>query len=535
MGAVSTPKTVRAPACDSDGYSAARTIGVGAALLCAAVCMRGLLPWYMFLPLWVVQAEAMCRLFDFGIFGGTRPSVDTEYPAAKDSTYTWEEVALRNGSDAGWLAVDGVVYDVTEFIERHPGGREMISLALGRDATDLFKSYHPFSDKPAKILEKMRIGTISTYEHPVYKKDSGFYKEASAAVAEYFKTTGLNRKDPLNMVLRMAPAYILFALTYYVSFILPNVPLALRFSAAALMGFCQGMPLTGWMHDASHASIGCNERWWWTVGRLSLDYISGSSMISWRYQHVVGHHVYTNVMGCDPDLPVKLDKDPRRLVKEQKWRSVYKYQHIYLLPLYGILGLKSRVQDFTEVFSRRMNGPIRVNPISTQDYLRMICGKAVWAFYRIVVPLAIVATQAVSMGEFWALFMVCEWCTGYWLAFNFQVSHISSEADFYHRDGNGISDGEWALKQIETTVDYGHNSWWAAYLSGALNYQTVHHLFPTVSQYHYPMITPIVMKVAKKYGVEFNVQDNFIGALGGHIQHLKDMGEKGIGAELKLE
>lgn len=57
-------------------------------------------------------------------------------------------------------------------------------------------------------------------------------------------------------------------------------------------------------------------------------------------QHVVGHHVYTNVFGADPDLPMHLEGDPRRLVDRQKNSSVYKYQHIYLPPLYGILGLK---------------------------------------------------------------------------------------------------------------------------------------------------------------------------------------------------
>lgn len=527
--------TVRPPACDSDGYSAARTIGVGAALLCTALCVRGIISWYAFLPLWVAQAELMCRLFDVGILGRTKPS-EASRPASKDGTYTWEEIARRNGSDAGWVAVDGVVYDVTEFIERHPGGKEMISLALGRDATDLFKSYHPFSERPAQVLEKMRIGTVSTYEHPSYKKDSGFYKECCEVVGAYFKDSGIDRKDPVNMFLRMAPAYILFAITYFIAFLLPNVPFAARVVAGCIMGFCQGMPLTGWMHDASHASIGPSEKWWWSIGRFSLDYVSGSSMVSWRYQHVVGHHVYTNVMGCDPDLPVKIDKDPRRLVKEQKWRSIYKYQHIYLLPLYGILGLKSRVQDFTEVFSRRTNGPIRVNPISTQDYLRMLCGKAFWAFYRFVVPFGLVTTPVVTWGQFFALFMASEWCTGYWLAFNFQVSHISSDADFLFKDDDtNTIDAEWAVKQVETTVDYGHDSWWAAYLSGALNYQTVHHLFPTVSQYHYPKITPLVMRVAEKHGVKFNVKKTFADALMGHVQHLKDMGNEGIAAELKLE
>lgn len=57
------------------------------------------------------------------------------------------------------------------------------------------------------------------------------------------------------------------------------------------------------MHDASHGALGGNELWWWSVGRLTLDWISGSSMLAWHNQHIVGHHAYTNIMGADPDLP----------------------------------------------------------------------------------------------------------------------------------------------------------------------------------------------------------------------------------------
>ncbi len=529
---------VRPPARSSDGYSAARTIGLAAALIAGAVCARGLVPVWAFLPLWVAQVETMCRLFDYGVFGATKPAAPKE---GEMQAYTWEEVAARNGPDAGWVAIDGIVYDVTDFIERHPGGKEMILLALGRDATDLFKSYHPFSDKPWEVLKKRKVGTLATYEHPSYKKDSGFYKDAAMAVKQYFDETGLDRKGPLVMFLRMAPAYVVFAVCFYVTFIIRNVALSVRCISAVLLGAAQGMPLTGWMHDASHASIGSSEKWWWSIGRFALDVVSGSSMLSWRNQHVIGHHVYTNVMGADPDLPVKIDSDPRRLVDEQKWRSFYQWQHIYLLPLYGILGLKSRMQDFTEVFSRRMNGPIRVNPISTQDYLRMVAGKAIWAFYRIVVPLTLANTLSAS--QFWTLFMVAEWTTGYWLAFNFQVSHVSEECEFLYSDTGKRSEGkcpndiadEWAVKQVTTTLDYGHGSWWAAYLSGALNYQTVHHLFPTVSQYHYPAITPIVMEVARKHGIKFNVKTTFSEALGAHVGHLREMGRNGIRAELKME
>jgi acyl-lipid (8-3)-desaturase len=85
---------------------------------------------------------------------------------------------------------------------------------------------------------------------------------------------------------------------------------------------------------------------------------------------------------------------------------------------------------------------------------------------------------------------------------------------------------EWAVSQVLTSVDYGHGGYWTRILSGHLNYQTIHHLFPCVSQYHYPAIAPIVREVCKKYKVEFNHIPTFTGAFLAHVQHLKDMGIK---------
>lgn len=523
-------------------YLPARNIVLASAILSTAVCASGWLGWWAFFPLVVLQTECMAALYDCRLLGrvAKNPSPKSMFENA-DGMYTWQEVAQHNTEESAWIAIDGLVYDVTEFIDRHPGGRELILYAVGRDATDLFKSYHPFTALPRKILKKYRIGSLTTFEHPIYRPDSGFYKEACDAVKAYFEETKLNSKGPLAMFFRMFPAYVVFFTTFYTVYCAENIPFALRMALAIVMGMAQGMPLTGWMHDASHAAIGNSESWWWAIGRLSLDYVSGSSMLSWRNQHVLGHHVYTNVMGADPDLPVSLSNDPRRLLTEQAWAKIYQWQHIYLPPLYGILGIKSRTQDFTEVYKNLTNGPIRVNPISAQDYIRLISSKCGWAFYRMVIPW--VFFRALSVSEMVALFFVTEFTTGYWLAFNFQVSHISSEAEFLFADTKKRSDGkcpavfedEWSHSQIKTTIDYGHMDPVATYLSGALNYQTIHHLFPTVSQYHYPQITPIVMKIADKHGLKFTVMGNFVDALSAHLRHLRKLGMEGKAAELKME
>lgn len=506
------------------------------------MCSFRILNWSAFLPLIALQAEFIARLYDLGLVDRVRKTRSPNSLFEKrDGVYTWEQVAMHNTEESAWIAIDARVYDVTDFVHRHPGGKEILLLATGRDATDLFVSYHPFTDLPRKVLDKYCIGTLATFEHPVYKPPSGFYKEAAAAVKHYFEKTGLNSKNPWSMVCRMLPVYMLSIVCYLLIYVSDTLSFPTKLVLAIAAGALQGMPLTGWMHDASHVAIGCTERWWWNVGRFSLDYVSGSSMLSWRNQHVIGHHVYTNVMGADPDLPASLVGDPRRLVWQQAWASVYRYQHLYLPLMYGLLGLKSRMSDLLEIFTQLTNGPIRVNPISVQDYLRMVSSKLLWLFYRLVVPC--VFFKAVDWPQLVALFFVQECTTGYWLAFNFQVSHVSDSAEFLFSDVRKRESGkcparyqyEWAEAQIKTTIDYAHNDAVSTFLSGALNYQTIHHLFPSVSQCHYPAITPIVMKVARKYGYEFTVLDGYRSALKAHLRHLKKLGQEGKPAEFKLD
>jgi cytochrome b involved in lipid metabolism len=45
--------------------------------------------------------------------------------------YTWKEVAKHNSEESCWVALDRKVYDVTGFLEKHPGGKEYLLLAAG--------------------------------------------------------------------------------------------------------------------------------------------------------------------------------------------------------------------------------------------------------------------------------------------------------------------------------------------------------------------------------------------------------------------
>lgn len=52
--------------------------------------------------------------------------------------YTFGEVKKHNKKEDGWVIIYGNIYNITDWIDNHPGGDIIIS-ALGSDATDIFE------------------------------------------------------------------------------------------------------------------------------------------------------------------------------------------------------------------------------------------------------------------------------------------------------------------------------------------------------------------------------------------------------------
>ncbi|NXJ85641.1 CYB5B protein, partial [Trogon melanurus] len=73
-----------------------------------------------------------------------------------------EEVAKRNSSRETWLVIHGSVYDVTRFLEEHPGGEEVLLEQAGRDATESFEDVGHSTDA-REMLKQYYIGEV----HPV--------------------------------------------------------------------------------------------------------------------------------------------------------------------------------------------------------------------------------------------------------------------------------------------------------------------------------------------------------------------------------
>lgn len=83
---------------------------------------------------------------------------ETETPL----TYTSEQVSVHSAEDDCWMIVGDKVYDVTQYIPFHPGGK-MILGGCGKDATELFMTRPtnlntPHPEEAFQKLEDYYIG-----------------------------------------------------------------------------------------------------------------------------------------------------------------------------------------------------------------------------------------------------------------------------------------------------------------------------------------------------------------------------------------
>lgn len=48
---------------------------------------------------------------------------------------------LHNKKNDAWIALQGKVYNMTDYLSYHPGGEKELMRAAGRDGTKLFRKY----------------------------------------------------------------------------------------------------------------------------------------------------------------------------------------------------------------------------------------------------------------------------------------------------------------------------------------------------------------------------------------------------------
>ncbi|XP_009382320.2 cytochrome b5-like [Musa acuminata AAA Group] len=84
---------------------------------------------------------------------------------AGSKIYRFDEVAKHDDAEDCWLIVSGKVYDVSSYMAEHPGGRDVLLSATGKDATVEFDNVG-HSSSVRELMDNYCVGTIDSSTLP---------------------------------------------------------------------------------------------------------------------------------------------------------------------------------------------------------------------------------------------------------------------------------------------------------------------------------------------------------------------------------
>ena len=105
------------------------------------------------------------------------------------NTFTLEEVAKHNTVNDLWTYYKGNVYNLTDWVSKHPGGRVVIK-AGGKDMEKVWKEmgleWHSKNTRVLEILEKYKIGTLDTKQIETFKNEPTVYDNLSKEKISFY-------------------------------------------------------------------------------------------------------------------------------------------------------------------------------------------------------------------------------------------------------------------------------------------------------------------------------------------------------------
>jgi hypothetical protein len=89
------------------------------------------------------------------------PTPSPSVSSTPEAGITRAQVEMRNSKTACWSIIDEKVYDLTRWIDSHPGGPSYIQFICGKDGTNSFKAQHSGRPNPTARLAEFLLGPLA--------------------------------------------------------------------------------------------------------------------------------------------------------------------------------------------------------------------------------------------------------------------------------------------------------------------------------------------------------------------------------------
>jgi len=89
-------------------------------------------------------------------------------------TYSLAEIAAHNSNQSTWVVIHNNIYDVTKFLNEHPGGEEVLLEQAGKDASESFEDVGHSTDA-REMMKRYKIGEVIESERTAVQEKTPQY------------------------------------------------------------------------------------------------------------------------------------------------------------------------------------------------------------------------------------------------------------------------------------------------------------------------------------------------------------------------
>ena len=441
----------------------------------------------------------------------------------------YEELKKHSEYHDAWLSINGVVYDITNFIEKHPFG-DTFRGNLGSECGGLFSSAHTNTNVEALIKNDsfLKINGIEVVgrldvsgdrmhytnkkpflERIVYQqmdKDQ-LWQDIKTGVSSYLKDHGeTTHYTNLQGILFICYYLCIYAVLSYLAWARGWL------LAPILLGFHNICMLANIAHMATHSGF---------TSTPLLDYIAmhlfdlaGLSGLEWQITHQTHHHQPHSSLDHQTNTYRFLGV---RIHKYMKYRNYHRFHLIYF-------GIGTSIYILLKMFLTTGWLVLHREFLRHKyDILTHIMARVV--FWGQLFYCAHIHGTWMALALF-MLYMVTASQTSFILLFNdHEENHkFLGEVEDITRFHNKVS---WAEVQVRTSGNWYPTNWFLAFVEfhyGYFNYHIEHHLFPTFKPSLLRKISPIVKSVCIKHDVPY-ISTPFLEVQKSLRKHLSKMGQ----------
>lgn len=101
----------------------------------------------------IAQSEA-------GVLEDLTPNASSKPNADGSITLSVAEIKTHDNKSDCWSIVNGNVYNLTSYVQNHPGGAAVIANICGKDGTKAFTNQHNTQGKPNNVLSSFLLGPL---------------------------------------------------------------------------------------------------------------------------------------------------------------------------------------------------------------------------------------------------------------------------------------------------------------------------------------------------------------------------------------